>query len=434
MALQHVQQPHRRRVFRLAEADAAPPPPRDLDGRRGRDLEHGAGDAVQPARPLRPLFRHPAADRRQEGCRLPIEIRVDNPAEVGPDRLVNTIAAFERYGGEIIVVDFGTATTLDVVARDGAYIGGAIAPGVNLSLDALHHAPPRTCRASTSAMPAARLGRNTVHCMQSGIFWGYVGLIEGIASRIAKERGHDMRLIATGGLSPLFARGSDMIQIVDPDLTMRGLVIIHDFNKRKQDGSACLMLLTSWSTSRLGGAGEIGMNCYLYGYGAGHARRWIMVDFGLGFGDMDTAPGVEVMVPDIEFLVQERERIEGIVLTHAHEDHIGAIQHLWDKLRVPIHARPFTAEVVRRSMGEAGLDTGVIRQVGPGQRARLGPFEVEWLPVTHSIPEASCLAIRTASRHGRPLRRLQARPRPAARAAHRHGAVRDARARRACCR
>ncbi len=147
----------------------------------------------------------------------------------------------------------------------------------------------------------------------------------------------------------------------------------------------------------LGGAGEIGMNCYLYGYGTGKARRWIVVDFGLGFGDMETAPGVEVMVPDIAFLVQERERIEGIVLTHAHEDHIGAIQHLWGQLRVPIHARPFTAEVVRRSMGEAGLDTSVIRQVGPDQRARLGPFEIQWLPVTHSIPEASCLAIRTPS-------------------------------------
>lgn len=145
----------------------------------------------------------------------------------------------------------------------------------------------------------------------------------------------------------------------------------------------------------LGGAGEIGMNCYLYGYGAGKARRWIVVDLGLGFGDMETAPGVEVMVPDIDFLLTERERIEGIVLTHAHEDHIGAIQHLWHQLRVPIHARPFTAEVVRRSMGEAGLDIGAIRQVGNGQRVRLGPFQVEWLPVTHSIPEASALAIRT---------------------------------------
>jgi ribonuclease J len=147
----------------------------------------------------------------------------------------------------------------------------------------------------------------------------------------------------------------------------------------------------------LGGAGEIGMNCYLYGYGAGRARRWIMVDLGLGFGDMDTAPGVEVIVPDIEHIVAERDRLEAIFLTHAHEDHIGAIQYLWERLGVPIYARPFTAEVVRRSMAEAGLDLGAVRQVGLGQRVGAGPFEVEWFPVTHSIPESSCLAIRTAS-------------------------------------
>lgn len=145
----------------------------------------------------------------------------------------------------------------------------------------------------------------------------------------------------------------------------------------------------------LGGAGEIGMNCYLYGYGSGPDRRWIVVDLGLGFGDMDTAPGVEVIVPDIDFLVEERERIEGIVLTHAHEDHVGAIQHLWQRLRLPLHARTFTAEFLRRRMGEAGLDASAVHEVAAGERRRLGPFEVEWFPVTHSIPEASGLAIRT---------------------------------------
>src|SRR5690606_34387929 len=114
----------------------------------------------------------------------------------------------DRYGGEIIVVDFGTATTLDVVAHDGAYIGGAIAPGVNLSLDALHRAAAHLPRIDVTRPPHV-LGRNTVHCMQSGIYWGYIGLIEGIAMRISQERGQEMRLIATGGLSPLFARGSE---------------------------------------------------------------------------------------------------------------------------------------------------------------------------------------------------------------------------------
>ena len=163
-------------------------------------------------------------------CKLPVEVRVDPNTHVGADRLVNTVAAYERYGGEIIVVDFGTATTLDVVARDGAYIGGAIAPGINLSLDALHRAAAHLPRIDVT-MPPHVLGRNTVHCMQTGIYWGYVGLIEGIASRIAAERGKAMRLIATGGLSPLFARGSDMIEAVDPDLTMRGLVLIYRYNK-----------------------------------------------------------------------------------------------------------------------------------------------------------------------------------------------------------
>jgi len=170
-------------------------------------------------------------------CALPIQIRVDNPAEVGADRLVNTIAAHDRYGGELIVVDFGTATTLDVVAHDGAYIGGAIAPGINLSLDALHAAAAHLPRIDVT-MPPHVLGRNTVHCMQTGIYWGYVGLIEGIAKRIAAERGNPMRVIATGGLSPLFARGSDVIEMFDPDLTMHGLVLIHAYNKDKDGQDA----------------------------------------------------------------------------------------------------------------------------------------------------------------------------------------------------
>jgi type III pantothenate kinase len=162
-------------------------------------------------------------------CSLPVEVRVDNPAEVGPDRLVNTVAAYAKYGGDLIVVDFGTATTFDVVAHDGAYVGGVIAPGVNLSLDALHHAAAHLPRIDVT-MPDHVLGRNTVHCMQSGIFWGYVGLIEGICTRLAAERERKMRVIATGGLSPLFARGADIIEVVDDDLTMRGLVLIYRYN------------------------------------------------------------------------------------------------------------------------------------------------------------------------------------------------------------
>ncbi|MEM6945654.1 MAG: ribonuclease J, partial [Pseudomonadota bacterium] len=145
----------------------------------------------------------------------------------------------------------------------------------------------------------------------------------------------------------------------------------------------------------LGGAGEIGMNCYLYGLGEALERRWIMVDLGIGFGDMETAPGVELIVPDIDFAVAERERLEGIFLTHGHEDHIGGLPHLWQELRVPIYARPFTAELVRRKLQEAGIDPKVVKDVALGERVRAGDFEVEFVNVTHSIPEASMLAIRT---------------------------------------
>ncbi|MEM7745188.1 MAG: ribonuclease J [Pseudomonadota bacterium] len=145
----------------------------------------------------------------------------------------------------------------------------------------------------------------------------------------------------------------------------------------------------------LGGAGEIGMNCYLYGFGPQAQRRWIMVDLGMGFGDMETSPGVELVLPDIEFLRAERDRLEAIFLTHAHEDHVGAIPHLWDQLRVPIYARSFTAEIVRRKLTEADMDLEAVRQVGLGSRTQAGPFEVEFLPVTHSVPEASCLVLRT---------------------------------------
>ncbi|MEM9782241.1 MAG: type III pantothenate kinase [Pseudomonadota bacterium] len=162
-------------------------------------------------------------------CQLPVDVRVDNPAEVGADRLVNTVAAFERYGGNLVIVDFGTATTFDVVAHDGAYEGGVIAPGVNLSLDALHHAAAHLPRVDVTK-PQRVTGTNTVACLQSGIYWGYVGLIEGVCARIEAERESALHVIATGGLSSLFARGTERIRTVDPDLTVRGLVQIHRYN------------------------------------------------------------------------------------------------------------------------------------------------------------------------------------------------------------
>jgi type III pantothenate kinase len=163
-------------------------------------------------------------------CRLPIEARVDPGTQVGPDRLVNSAGAYDRHGGDLIVVDFGTATTFDVVDRDGAYIGGAIAPGVNLSLEALHNAAAALPHVDVTK-PEKVIGTNTVGCIQSGVFWGYIGLINGLCDRIKQEHGRPMTVVATGGLAPLFQQGDAMFDVYEDDLTMHGLTVIHDYNK-----------------------------------------------------------------------------------------------------------------------------------------------------------------------------------------------------------
>ena len=163
-------------------------------------------------------------------CRLPVAPRVDEGVAVGPDRLVNTVAGFNRHGGNLIIVDFGTATTFDVVDFDGAYVGGVIAPGVNLSLEALHMAAAALPHIDV-AKPIKAIGTNTVACMQSGVYWGYIGLIEGIVREVRRERDQPMKVVATGGLASLFAQGTELFDAIEDDLTMRGLVLINDHNK-----------------------------------------------------------------------------------------------------------------------------------------------------------------------------------------------------------
>lgn len=162
---------------------------------------------------------------------LGVQALVDRPEEVGADRLVNTVAAHDRYQSPLIVVDFGTATTFDVVDGDGNYRGGVIAPGINLSLHALHLAA-----AKLPSVPIRRtdrvIGTSTVACMQSGIFWGYIGLVEGVVARIKREFGAPMRVIATGGLAPLFDGATNAIERTDPHLTLWGLRLIYDRNAR----------------------------------------------------------------------------------------------------------------------------------------------------------------------------------------------------------
>jgi type III pantothenate kinase len=148
---------------------------------------------------------------------------------VGADRLVNTVAAHAAYPGALIVVDFGTATTFDVVSAEGDYEGGVIAPGVNLSAEALHQAAAMLPRVAIERTQSV-IGKDTVPAVQSGLYWGYVGLIEGLVARIKAEYEKPMTVIATGGLAALFHRQVPAIDHLDPDLTITGLILIHARN------------------------------------------------------------------------------------------------------------------------------------------------------------------------------------------------------------
>ena len=147
----------------------------------------------------------------------------------------------------------------------------------------------------------------------------------------------------------------------------------------------------------LGGAGEIGMNLYLYGFGSGKDQRWIMVDCGVGFADMASAPGVELMLPDIDFIAAQRKKLVGIFITHAHEDHVGAVGRYWRRLRAPVYCTPFTGEIAKRKLEEVGLPEKHLTIVPPRRRIEVGPFDCAFTPITHSIPEAMALMIRTAA-------------------------------------
>ena len=160
-----------------------------------------------------------------ENVELGIDIRIDKPSEAGADRLVNAIGGFLKYGGPLILIDSGTATTFDVVGADGGFEGGVISPGINLSMQALHSAAARLPRVAI-ARPGRVIGRGTVEAMQSGVFWGYVALIEGLIERIRTEYGRPMRAIATGGVASLFEGATDKIDAFDPELTLRGLLEI----------------------------------------------------------------------------------------------------------------------------------------------------------------------------------------------------------------
>ena len=154
-----------------------------------------------------------------------ITVRIDRPSEAGADRLVGAVAGFTEYGGPLIIVDSGTATTFDIVGVDGAFEGGVIAPGIYLSQKALHEAAAQLPRIAI-ANPGNAIGKSTVKALQSGIFYGYVGLIEGMIERIKAEYGAPMTVVATGGVSSLFEGATTAIDHFDPDLTIKGLIEI----------------------------------------------------------------------------------------------------------------------------------------------------------------------------------------------------------------
>lgn len=146
----------------------------------------------------------------------------------------------------------------------------------------------------------------------------------------------------------------------------------------------------------LGGAGEIGMNAYVYGYGPEDKERLILVDLGVTFSDMDTSPGVDLIFPDIRWLAENKHRLEAVFITHGHEDHVGAVGHYWEKLGVPVYARAFTANLARHKMADRGLPETTVTTVGTWPATtKAGPFSVGFLPVSHSIPESAALVIDT---------------------------------------
>ncbi len=160
---------------------------------------------------------------------LGIKILIDHPDQVGADRLVNVVGAFKKYGGEQIIIDFGTATTFDVMDKDGNYCGGIIAPGINLSVEALYKAAAKL--PLVEVKPTKKIiGNSTITAMQSGIFWGYISMIEGLVARIKNEFHQPLEVIATGGLAELFANECEVIKLTDRGLTLDGLVEIFKLN------------------------------------------------------------------------------------------------------------------------------------------------------------------------------------------------------------
>ncbi len=165
------------------------------------------------------------------GLKTGMPIKYDNPKEVGADRIVNSVAAYDKYGTALVVVDFGTATTFDYVSGEGAYMGGAIAPGVLISCEALFQNASKLPRVEIFARPRSVIAHDTISSMNAGIIYGYAGLVDGIVNRMKKESGEELTVVATGGLAPLICDASESIDHIEEFLTLQGLMLIHKKNQ-----------------------------------------------------------------------------------------------------------------------------------------------------------------------------------------------------------
>ncbi|MED5373604.1 MAG: type III pantothenate kinase [Myxococcota bacterium] len=166
-----------------------------------------------------------------KGLKTGMRVRTDNPREVGSDRIVNCVAALDKWPAPLVVVDFGTATTFDCVNTDGDYVGGAIAPGLQISVEALFQKTSKLPHISIRK-PQNAIGTNTISAMQSGVFWGYVGLVDGLVERCSQELGGQVTCVATGGLSNLVGRACTSVEHISPNLTLQGLRLLYERNKR----------------------------------------------------------------------------------------------------------------------------------------------------------------------------------------------------------
>lgn len=173
----------------------------------------------------------------EAGVKTGVRVFTDNPREVGADRVVNSAAAHKLYGGPVIVIDFGTATTFDAVSAEGDYLGGAIAPGMAIAAEALFTRTAKLPQVEP-VRPKHAIGRNTVTAIQSGLFFGYIGMVEGIVARITQELGGEARTVATGGYADIMAQETPVIQTVNPNLTLIGLRLIHELNRGHADERA----------------------------------------------------------------------------------------------------------------------------------------------------------------------------------------------------